>query len=61
MAWYVKARDPDGTIHPILCDDAKQVADHFVDQRKRGRKVWIEEVDGKKVAESAFGIEGSAS
>ena len=57
MSWYVKAKDPDGTIHPILCDDAKQVADAFNDQRRRGRKVWIEETDGKAVAASRFGVE----
>src|ERR1700735_4438491 len=56
MTWFVKARDADGTVHPILCDEPKQVAENFEDQRGRGRTVWIEDAVGKNVDPSSFGI-----
>ena len=56
MTWYVKAKDPDGTTHPMLCDGPKQVAEIFVDQLARGRKVWIEDALGKVIEPSSFGI-----
>jgi hypothetical protein len=61
MTWYVKAQDPDGTTHPILCDEPTQVAENFRDQSARGRKVWIEDHQGKVVKPSDFGIDESAT
>jgi hypothetical protein len=56
MTWFVKGRDPDGTTHPILCDEPKHVAEIFEDQRARGRKVWIEDTNVRQIAPSVFGI-----
>lgn len=59
MAWYVVAQDQDGTEHRIHCAEAAQVAEQFIEQRRQGRKVRIEEVDGKEIGASTFGIDGN--
>lgn len=60
MAWYVIARDPDGKEHRVLCEDPKKVSDTFLEQRRAGRKVRIEEAGGKEVAAAQFGIDKPA-
>jgi len=57
MTWYVKSRNDDGSINPILCDEREQVAENYRDQVARGRPVTIEDVQGRIVDPSHFGIE----
>jgi hypothetical protein len=57
MTWKLRARGPNGTIHEILCDTPQQVAENYNDQRARGRKVSIEDANGKVVELASFGLE----
>ena len=57
MTWKLRARGPDGIMHEILCDTPQGVAENYKDQRARGRKVLIEDANGKEVEPSFFGIE----
>jgi hypothetical protein len=56
MTWFVKGRDADGTVHPVLVDDSTKVPEIFHEHRIRGRETWIEDTVGKRVAPSEFGI-----
>jgi hypothetical protein len=56
MPWIVVANDPDWKEHRIPCNEASEVADQFVQQRRLGRTVRIEEDSGKEVAASEFGV-----
>jgi len=54
MTWYVKARKSDGTVASILCDDPRMVASNLIDRRKMGRKAWIEDTQGRPIADADF-------
>jgi hypothetical protein len=61
MTWKLRARGPNGTTHEILCDTPQGVAENYMDQRARGRKVSIEDTNGKEIEPSFFGIEEDAA
>ncbi|WP_133170115.1 hypothetical protein [Kumtagia ephedrae] len=61
MSWVVIAKEPNGTKHRIACETAAQVADQFVEQRRLGRTVTVEEAGGKEVSAAEFGIKGDTA
>ncbi len=56
MTWYVKAREYNGVVYPILCDEPMQVFDNLKEQRSRGLEAWIEDHDGKLIDETHFAM-----
>ncbi len=52
MTWYVKARDTEGAVYSILCDEPAQVLENLAEQRIMGRDAWIEDTSGKIINES---------
>ena len=49
MTWFVKAKNPDGKIVSIVCDNPSQVVENLERQRALGLEVWIEDKDGTRI------------
>jgi hypothetical protein len=54
MTWRVMAKTDDGRVIHLPCNEPRQVLENLIDQRSRGRKVWIENERGEKVDETMF-------
>lgn len=57
MTWKLRVEQPDGSTAEILVDDPTQVAEQVREFRAKGRKVKIEDVQGRYVDGSRFGLD----
>ena len=54
MTFYVKSETADGSLDCIPCFKPRQVFENLEDQRKLGRKAWVEDAEGQVLDEMTF-------